>query len=61
VSLIALARAIAAARGRTYVVADDVATVAVAALAHRVAGTGDVGTGRTLVAECLGSVEPPTV
>jgi MoxR-like ATPase len=61
VSLIALARAIAASRGRTYVVADDVATVAVAALAHRVAGTGDVGTGRTLVAECLGSVEPPTV
>ena len=61
VSLIALARAVAAARGRTYVVADDVATVATAALAHRVAGTGDVTTGRDLVAECLATVTPPTV
>ncbi len=61
VSLIALARAVAAARGRTYVVADDVAIVAIAALAHRVAGTGDVNTGRDLVAECLATVAPPTV
>jgi len=61
VSLIALARAIAAARGRTYVVADDVATVAIAALAHRVAGTGDANTGRDFVAECLATVTPPTV
>ncbi|MDO7785516.1 ATPase, partial [Escherichia coli] len=34
VSLLALARAVAASRGRSYVVADDVAVVAVAALAH---------------------------
>jgi MoxR-like ATPase len=61
VSVIALARAIAASRGRTYVVADDVATVAVAGLAHRVAGTGDVHAGRALVAECLAAVAPPTV
>ncbi|MET0909750.1 MAG: AAA family ATPase, partial [Ilumatobacteraceae bacterium] len=61
VSLLALARAIAASRGRSYVVADDVAVVAVAALAHRVAGTGDFHTGRALVAECLASVSPPTV
>ncbi len=61
VALIALARAIAASRGRTYVVAEDVAVVAVAALAHRVAGTGDVNAGRALVAECLSTVAPPTV
>ena len=61
VSLIALARAVAASRGRTYVVAEDVAVVAVAALAHRVAGTGDVHAGRALVAECLSMVPPPTV
>jgi MoxR-like ATPase len=61
VSLIALARALAASRGRSYVVADDVTSIAVPALAHRVAGTGDVGTGRSLVSECLAGITPPTV
>ncbi len=61
VSLISLARARAAAHGRSYVVADDVSTMAAPALAHRVAGTGDVATGRALVSECLAAVVPPTI
>ena len=61
VSLIALARAMAAIRGRTYVVAEDVATLAVPAIAHRVAGTAGLESGRELVRQCLSSVTPPTV
>lgn len=61
VSLIALARARAAAHGRTFVTADDVAELAVPALAHRVAGPSGLDAGRELVAGCLAAVTPPTV
>ncbi len=61
VSLIALARAIAAIRGRNFVVADDIATLAVPALAHRVAGTAGLESGRDLIRDCLATVTPPTV
>jgi MoxR-like ATPase len=61
VSMIALARAMAAMRGRTYVVADDVAAIAVPALAHRVAGNAGLSAGRDLVGQWLGEIAPPTV
>ncbi|MCB1000922.1 MAG: MoxR family ATPase [Acidimicrobiales bacterium] len=58
-----LARAIAVMRGRPFVVPDDVATVVVPALAHRlllVDGDGSTVAGRDVVAECLHQVRPPT-
>jgi MoxR-like ATPase len=64
VALVGLARAFAVMRGRGYVVPDDVATVAVAALAHRVLvvdGGGSTSAGRDVVIECLGRVRPPSV
>ncbi len=61
VSLISLAKARAAASGRSYVTADDVAMLAVPALAHRVAGTAGLDAGRALIADCLATVVPPTV
>lgn len=63
VSLIALARARAAMTGRGYVVADDVASLAVASLGHRVLVTNSNGSttaGCDLVAECLTTVTPPS-
>jgi MoxR-like ATPase len=63
VSLIALARARAVMRGRTYVIADDVSSLAVAALAHRVVlveRSGSIAAGRALVAACLAAGTPPT-
>ena len=63
VSLIALARARAAMDGRTYVVPDDVARLAVASLGHRVLladGDGSTTAGRALVAECVASVSAPS-
>ncbi|MFN8024640.1 MAG: MoxR family ATPase [Acidimicrobiales bacterium] len=59
-----LARAMAVMRGRGFVVPDDVATVAIAALAHRVVlvdGDGSTAAGREVVAGCLQQVRPPTV
>lgn len=62
VALIGLARAMAVLRGRTYVVPDDVATVAEPALAHRVlVGDGSLAAGRGVVTQCLGRVRPPSV
>ena len=57
-----LARAIAAMHGRAFVVPDDVAAVAVPALAHRlllVDGDGSTTAGRDVVTECLHQVRPP--
>jgi MoxR-like ATPase len=64
VSLIALARAHAAMDGRTYVVPDDVARLAVASLGHRVMvseSDGSTTAGRSIVAECIASVAVPSV
>jgi MoxR-like ATPase len=64
VALVGLAKAFAVMRGRGYVVPDDVAVVAVAALAHRVLvvdGGGSTSAGRDVVIECLGRVQPPSV
>jgi MoxR-like ATPase len=64
VALVGLARAIAVMRGRGYVVPDDVAAVAVSALAHRVLvvdGAASTAAGRDVVIECLGRVRPPSV
>ena len=64
VSLIALARARAAMDGRSYVVPDDVAALAVASLGHRVLVTesdGSTTAGRSIVAECVASVAAPSV
>ncbi len=64
VALIGLAKAYAVMRGRGYIVPDDVATVAVPALAHRVLvvdGAGSTAAGRDVVIECLGRVRPPSV
>ena len=63
VALVGLAKARAAIDGRHYVVPDDVAALASAALAHRVlvaGGTGSVQAGRAVVDECLAQVPPPT-
>ena len=63
VSLIALARARAAMQGRSYVVPDDIVTLAVASLGHRVLvvdGTGSTTAGRDLVAECVATIAVPT-
>ena len=63
VSLVALARARAALDGRSYVVADDVASVAVASLGHRVIttdGNGSTTAGRDAIADCLADVPAPS-
>jgi MoxR-like ATPase len=63
VSLIALARARAAMDGRTYVVPDDVAALAVASLGHRVLvaeSDGSTTAGRAIVAECVASTPAPS-
>jgi len=63
-AVVNLARAIAAMHGRAFVVPDDVATVAVPALAHRVLlldGDGSTAAGRDVVLECLGQVRPPSI
>ena len=63
VSLISLARARAALHGRSYVVPDDVASLATTSLGHRVLvadSNGSTTAGRELVAECVASVQAPT-
>ncbi len=63
VSLVGLAKARAAMAGRHYVVPDDVAALADAALSHRVlvaGGVGSVQAGRAIVHECLERVPAPT-
>ena len=62
-ALVALAKATAAMRHRTFVVPDDVAAMAIPALSHRVLlvdGDGSTVAGRDVVAECLQQVRPPT-
>lgn len=62
-ALLGLARARALMAGRTYVVADDIASLAVSALAHRVItvdANHSIDLGRDLTAECLASVTAPT-
>ena len=64
VALLALARARAVMQGRTYVVPDDIAALAVPALAHRIVladANSSLDNGRALMAECLAAVPPPTV
>ncbi len=62
VALVALARARAVMRGRSFVTPDDVVAVAVAALAHRLAGAhASVDDGRRIVEECLAQVAPPSI
>jgi MoxR-like ATPase len=63
VALVGLAKARAAMAGRHYVVPDDVVTMAVPALAHRVIvanAAGSVDAGREVVAECVHRVPVPT-
>jgi MoxR-like ATPase len=63
VSLIALGRARAAMLGRSYVVPDDIATLSVPSLGHRILvtdGNGSTIAGRDLVGECVASVPAPT-
>jgi len=51
-------------RRRAYVVPDDVAAVAMAALAHRLIlhdGDGSTTAGRHVMDDCLARVRPPTV
>ena len=63
VSLIGLAKAMAAMGGRHFVVPQDVVDVAEVALAHRVLvvdADGSVRAGRGVVAECLTQVPAPT-
>ncbi|MEZ5295811.1 MAG: MoxR family ATPase [Ilumatobacteraceae bacterium] len=62
VALVALAKARAAIDGRHYVVPDDVAALAVPALAHRVIvanAAGSVDAGREVVTECVQRVPAP--
>jgi MoxR-like ATPase len=64
VLLLALARARAVMHGRTYVISDDIAALAVPALAHRIVladANSSLDNGRALMAECLAAVPPPTV
>jgi MoxR-like ATPase len=64
VALLALARARAVMQGRTYVVSDDIAALAIPALAHRIVladANSSLGSGRELMAECLAAVPLPTV
>ncbi len=63
VSLISLARARAALHDRSYVVADDVATLAATSLGHRVMvadSNGSTTAGRDLVTECVARVPAPS-
>jgi len=63
VALVGLAKARAAMAGRHYVIPDDVVTMAVPALAHRVIvvnASGSVDAGREVVAECVRQVPVPT-
>lgn len=63
VSLISLARARAVMNGRNYVIADDICSLAVAALAHRILPIergNSIDAGRALITDCLASVTPPT-
>jgi MoxR-like ATPase len=63
-AVLGLARAVAVLRRRAYVVADDVAAVAMAALAHRLIlhdGDGSTTAGRHVTDDCLARVRPPTV
>ena len=63
VSLISLGRARAALHGRSYVVADDIATLATTSLGHRVLvadSNGSTTAGCDLVGECVRSVTVPT-
>ncbi len=62
-ALLGLARARAVMLGRSYVIADDIARFAVAALAHRVITVDahhSIDLGRSLVADCLAGVTAPT-
>ncbi len=62
-ALLGLARARAVMAGRSFVIADDIVDVAVAALAHRVITVDadhSIDLGRQLVGECLASVTAPT-
>jgi MoxR-like ATPase len=62
-ALVALAKATAVMRGRSFVVPDDVAAMTVPALSHRVLlidGDGSTVAGRDVVTECLHQVRPPT-
>ena len=64
VALINLARARAVMKGRGYVIADDIASLAPAALAHRIITTensGSIDVARNLILGCLATVSPPTV
>lgn len=64
VALIALARARAVMDGRTYVVPDDIVSMAIPALAHRlipVESNSSLDTARAVVAECVSAVAPPSV
>jgi MoxR-like ATPase len=63
VSLVGLARARAALAGRSFVVPDDVASIAVAALGHRVLvadGNGSTTAGQTVIHDCLSRVPIPS-
>jgi MoxR-like ATPase len=64
VALVGLAKASAAMAGRSYVVPDDVVSMAEAALSHRVLvaeGSGSLSVARTLVSECVSRIAVPTV
>jgi MoxR-like ATPase len=62
VALVALARALAALRGRKFVVTDDVVSASVPVLSHRLAGaTMTLDRAREIVRACLAGVTPPTV
>jgi MoxR-like ATPase len=63
-AVVGLARSIAAMRGRTFVIPDDVARVVVPGLAHRmllIDGDGSAAAGNEVVTECLHQVRPPSV
>ena len=63
VSLVALARGRAALAGRSYVVPDDVASVAVASLAHRILvvdSGGSTTAGRRVIEDCVAGVRAPS-
>jgi len=63
VALVGLAKARAAMLGRHYVVPDDVVSLAVPALAHRLVvanAAGSVDAGREVVTECLARVPVPS-
>jgi MoxR-like ATPase len=62
VAIVALARALAAMEGRSFVTPHDVARAAPSALAHRVAGsTVTVASGREIADACIQRVTPPAL